>query len=368
MKIYSVSNYQNVFNKNENINFSSNKSDLSKKALATGAAIVSPIILKFSESKKQNISDSYDSYDSTENFSTEDKALKAVGIKLVGSGKDHIFGQTINGGYFKIQTLFPMDDLSAKFFVYSEITAKESFKYDIKNYQKFVDSLSRFDILSKGLRLHNYELKKVSKKQKEKVAKDLSNVLKTSVSQNKLFVMDDEVHYFDISNKTVYSVRLTDKAIAPIDVSTCQYISDDKDNIIGYKLTQYDIVSGTVKTKEYKEQQTVSQNLPEIVDLNNTLEFTEACRFGNMTYRGRMEDAVNKISKYIKNNIGNSGITKDDLQYVKFKNNGGIQSIICYFNPKTGKSHVFDLNGRYKFSVVYIKDADGNIVNYNTCR
>ena len=273
-----------------------------------------------------------------------------------------------NGGFYslKIDGNYTPDILKA-FFAKSLSRNENIGVGGILNYKDMVADLKRQDIIQKGLQIHTYELNtNVTSADAERASKRLSKLVHKYIKPKDLFFIDDDVYYYDQLEKKAYCINLScgSYSVAADTFRVCTFITDEKNNTIGYTENRYDIYRKMRINKKYKEQQEVSENLPDIADNANNKIFAEAFRFGNAKQSSiKVQYAIPKVLEHLEKRVKINEPNKDMLQIVKFyDNNKNEVTNICFYDSSIGRSLVYDEKGKYLYQMEYNKDSSGNII------
>lgn len=299
------------------------------------------------------------------------EALKAIGFTYCEVRDDTIdCAAGYNGGYYSVGVPYKANPELFKIgFIKQLLTGNRSLFGGLLNYKDMINDLKRQDIVKKGLMLHTYKLNSdIPEEQKEEAAISISNLSKKDVNPEDLFFFDSEAFYYDKLDKTAYSVDALTKYYGDNNPTfrVCKFDTNKFGNVIGYTTTAMNIFRLEPTDTLYKEQQEPSEPLPPIADMKNNKLFAEAFRFGNSTSFGiRYEDSVKTVLKHLSDIIGQTYLQTEDLQFVKiYDKNKNIIKRICYFDSSTGRSIVYNEEGKYLYQMVYNKDSLGNI---NAC-
>lgn len=284
------------------------------------------------------------------------------GIKDIKVVNDNIYIQTRKGNTARIQPPIRLYDEAANIFVLGELENSQNF-YGIGAFTKMSDSFRRIDIVKKGLRINSNELLYASREKKQEMAEKMSKKLHKYISPRDIFYTSNEFYYPDIHNKTVYGARNRKGALTDYDISTCKFITDSDSNIIGYEQTVYDVLKEGLVTKTYKEQQAPIYVLPDIVEKENPFAFAQACRFGNCKLTDRYSEAVHNIKSKL-STIGLKDINTERLQGIKFTDGDKKGMYIGYYSPKNGRSLIFNREGKFVCQLEYIKNENGEIIDF----
>ncbi len=235
------------------------------------------------------------------------------------------------------------------------------------NYKEMINHLKRQDIIQKGLQLHTYELNtEVTEEDAKDVAYTMTKLSKKFIKPKKLFFIGNDAFYYDYIDKTAYSIPLNTSSCksAASAFRTCQFITDSKNNTIGYTQNSYDLFQKNRVDKTYEEQQALSDVLPPVADASNNKLYAEAFRFGNTEQYNRQVDQVfPSIYDHLERKLGIDYVTKDMLQVVKLQDKNERPVFrICFYDSSIGRSLVYDEQGKYLFQMQYHKDAFGKII------
>lgn len=299
------------------------------------------------------------------------ESLKELGIVHCSSKGNAINILTKDNGFFTIETDVIYGDDEAKKLVIDCLESKSDAFGGIKNYMRCVKDLKRQDIIQKGLKIHSYIMNCLPKY--ADMAKDAQKFTKLTgrpvISNDLFYVGDDAFYYSNIISRTVFSMSTGSKSPKNIDpiMSRCEFIVDSKGNAIGYKLHDWNVYKDGFVDTEYMEQQIPSVKLPSIVEPNNTKYMAEAFRFGNavepMTYR--FSKGIPNVLEHLTNTVKIKYPLKKDLQLTCFYGKDNIPELrICYYDSSTGRSFVYNKEGKYMYQMEYIKNPDGEIISY----
>ena len=236
----------------------------------------------------------------------------------------------------------------------------------IQNYKEMINHLKRQDIVQKGLQLHTYELNtNVMEEDAIKTASLMSKLSKKYIKPKQLFFIDNDAFYYDKTEKIAYTIPLNTSSYRSVESAfrTCRFITDDKNNTTGYTQNYYDLFQKRRVDKAYEEQQTLSEELPQVADASNNKLYAEAFRFGNTKQLSRqLDQAFPSIYSHLDRRLGIDYVTKDMLQVVKLQDKNERPVFrICFYDSSIGRSLVYDEQGKYLFQMEYHKDAFGKI-------
>ena len=306
-----------------------------------------------------------------ENFSIE-AILKANGITYCNAKGGTVHASAgYNGGFYSLKLSNPYIEESpdALKLLFADALANDNFMRlgGFLNYKKMVGLLKRQDIILKGLQQHTYELNtNVKPETAETVADYISTFSNKFVRPRDLFFINNDAYYYDYLDKTVHSVSTTvqEYSIKPT-YRVCKFFTDDKGNATGFSLTAQDLFLDQPTETIYKEQMKISDTLPSVADSVNNKLFAEAFRFGNTTkYNVRLQSGIDTVLNHLRTRVKVTNPTEEDLQVIKYYDNDkNIVSRICYYDPTTGRSLVYNENGKYLHQIEYIKDDFGNITS-----
>ena len=142
-----------------------------------------------------------------------------------------------------------------------------------------------------------------------------------------------------------------------------EFVKDGKGNAIGYNRKRYDIFQNKYIEEKYVEQQSPSEKLPKIADSVNNKLFAEAFRFGNSEPEYKYNKGIPNVLEHLNKRVGITLPKKEDLQFVQFYDNDrNIVLRINYYDPTTGRSLVYNQDGKYMYQMEYNKDDSGNII------
>jgi len=307
----------------------------------------------------------------TKGFNVE-AILKANGITYcnVKGGTLHA-NAGYNGGFYSLKLMNPsiQESPEALKLLFADALAKNNYLTlgGFKNYKNMVSHLKRQDIILKGLQQHTYELNTNVKPENAITAADyLSTFSNKHVLSKDLFFINSDAYYYDDLDKTAYSVNayVQEYSIKPT-YRVCKFITDKRGNVTGYSLTAQDLFMNKPTETIYNEQLKASEILPEIADSKNNKLFAEAFRFGNTTKcNSLIKKGTDTVLNHLRTRVKVTNPEKEDLQIVKYYDKDkNIISRICYFDSSTGRSIVYNENGKYLHQIEYIKDDFGNITS-----
>lgn len=234
-------------------------------------------------------------------------------------------------------------------------------------YKNCVMDLKRQDLIQKGLRIHTYELNaNVDPVQREWAAKNLSKFLSYIVSPDELFYIENEAFYYDKFKKTVHGVNIFkrgEKNIHPT-YKVCKFETDENGYAIGYTVKDYNFYHGKPAEEVYSEQSKPSEELSKVIDWKNNKHMAEAFRFGNNEPDYKINKAAPNILNHLSNRVKIKFPKKENIKYVKFydRNDRDIISRFSYYDSSTGRSLIYDIDGKYLYQMEYNKDDFGQIV------
>ena len=271
-----------------------------------------------------------------------------------------------NGGYYAVKTTIPKTNSMLKDILVYNLNKNPKLFGGLLNYRVLVDDMKRQDIIQKGLRVHTYELNSsVPDEQAYIAAAHLSKVAKHKVNTYDLFFIDSDAFYYDKAEKTVYSINVYTRSFYNMDstIRICKFETDNKGNAIGCKVSAMDLFQSTLVDKTYREQQEISEALPRVADKASNKLFAEAFRFGNMKEpNAKQAEGIKDVIRHMERCVGQS-CTRDSLQFIRYydKDKNIIYRIGCY-NPSTGRSLIYNEDGKYMYEMQYIKDDFGKII------
>ena len=238
------------------------------------------------------------------------------------------------------------------------------------NYKAMIKDIKRQDIVQKGLQLHTYELNtSIQPDIANSVAESLSNLSKKYIRPKDLFYVDTDAYYYDRLDKTAYSITTNIQAYQNIQPTfrVCRFITDENGNAIGYSLQAGDIYQQRRTEKIYTEQQEPSYKIPDIADSRSNKTFAEAFRFGNsQNFNVKLKRSSETVLNHLEKHIGVKNPLSKQLKLTKFYDkNENIITRICYYDPTTGRTVVYNDDGKYLYQLEYIKDSNGNITSCN---
>ena len=298
-----------------------------------------------------------------------EKTLKKLGITYC-EVNNNILNATAgyNGGFYSIKNDYIVEpELLKIYFAQTLINNDTSAFGGLVNYKTMVNQLKRQDIIQKGLQVHTYKMNnKISPEQSYFAAVNISKLTSKYIKPKNLFFIDSEAFYYDELEKTVYSVN----ALAPTSEKmnktfrTCKFVTDVNGNAIGYTTKGNDIFKLQETETVYKEQQEASCQLPEIAAPECNKLFAEAFRFGNANniISAKIKYSTPLVLKHLYERVGINCPTSEQLQIVKFYDKDkNILKRICYYDSATGRSLVYNDDGKYLYQMEYQKDMFGNI-------
>lgn len=273
-----------------------------------------------------------------------------------------------NGGYYTFDTIVnDMDSDIAKHFVSTALISKDSALGGLKNYIRMVKDIKRQDIIQKGLKIHSYDMNIYPTAiQTRQAMKGIAERAGKPVDPSSLFFVDEDAYYYDINNKTAYSITLSDKELCTLfpKVRVCKFMLDDRKNTIGYTRTEWDLFQGRDIECKYEEQQKPSVRLKLFATTDNNKEFAEAFRFGNTPIDYKYQIGIQNVYKHLASMLNLHGVTENEIQLTKFiDSNNDIQTRLCYYDSSIGRSFVYDRYGKYMYQLEYNKDHEGNIIS-----
>ena len=296
-----------------------------------------------------------------------DEALKSKGIYCYKTNDNFInVSDTYNSGFYTIRAQFIPSEVAAKDYILQALNCRSTIAGGLGNYMDMVKDIKRQDIIQKGLKIHTYQLdNNVSKDDTKTAAYKLSKHLRYNIRPTDLFFVDDEAFYYESSDKTAYGLNLNVMRtnMKPV-IRVCKFKTDEKGNAVGFNTKDWDSYMWQIREKDYSEQMSPSTKLSEIADSKNNKLFAEAFRFGNSTIKDNynFKLGVPKVIDHLSKKLGIKFVDKDDLQFIRFyDSNNQIQSRIGYYDASSGRSLIYNKDGKYMYRMEYNKDSDGNI-------
>ena len=303
--------------------------------------------------------------------------LTAVGVEAVLKDNDITYleldGDKIhavagyNGGYYTVQPSQKLSpELLRAYFAQSLVDGNNENLGGLYNYKKMVSNLKRQDLIQRGLQLHTYELNTdIDSEQAELSANTLSKLSKRRIKPKDLFFLGTDAFYYDNFDKTAYSINAYSTSVLKKEPTyrTCKFLTDEKGNAIGYEVTAMDLFAGRPKQSVYKEQQNVTEKLPEVADIDNNKIYAESFRFGNSSIQNaRVKKAIPLVLNHLIERVGISCPLSEQLQIVQvYGKDKNIVTRICYYDSSVGRSLVYNDEGKYLYQMEYNKDDFGNI-------
>ena len=310
--------------------------------------------------KKEN------SFLSESKISDIDNLLKEKGITYCQAVDNMIniaFGR--NNGFFRIATVIKLDSNQAKEYIFKTLLSDSAAFGGLTNYQQMVARLKRQDIINKGLKIHTYELNNnIPLHKKEVAASNIGSSINKDISVKDVFFINNDIFYYDIPSKTAYSANIDNQSefVKP-KLRFCTFKTNSNGQAIGYKTSDWDLYARNYIEKEYIEQQEPSTKLPSVVSLDNNKDFAEAFRFGNAKKDDRLSKAIPIVKKHLSDKA-NIDVTEEKLQLIKFFNKDNrITRRIGYYDSTTGRSIIYNDEGKYMYQLEYNKDPFGNITS-----
>ena len=230
-----------------------------------------------------------------------------------------------------------------------------------------ISDLKRQDIIQKGLQIHTYELNtSVSKQEQKLAASDMSKCLKKEIKPKDLFFIDTQAFYYNEYSRTAYRVNLYDansKNKIGAFVSKCRFEIDKNGNAIGYNAVNWNFYHRRPAEETYKEQFQPSEKLPSVADNKNNKLFAESFRFGNSESNYKTEKGIPNVLSHLENRVKIKNPDKKDLQFIKFYDKDkNIVYRIGYYDSSTGRSVIYNENGKYMYQIEYNKNDFGEII------
>ena len=271
-----------------------------------------------------------------------------------------------NNGFYRVKSELTGNEEELKSIIAYNINKKPILFGGLINYEKLVEDVKRQDIVQKGLMQHGYELNdEVSTEMAVVAASRLSKLLKRRINPEYLFFIDSDSYYYDRLDKTVYSIDAFSRNLSNIGATLriCTFETDSNGSAVGYKLIYPNIFTQARHEAKYKEQQSVSEKLPRVADTDNNKLYAEAFRFGNMeSPNSRQKNAVPKIMGHLIYRVGIKNPDETKLQFVRYYDKDkNIIYRINYYDSTTGRSLVYNDDGKYMYQMQYEKDDFGNI-------
>lgn len=338
----------------------------------------SRITKKFLEARKISTKTEKQSTKNTENLILsgsnptlgKDILLKLKGITYcIPKGNTINIGGYKNGDFYQIKTVSELSPEQAKeFILYSLIRAQDNLG-GLINYQDMINDIGRQDIIRKGLKLHTYELdNSISENNRKLAAKLLIKKTNIAITPNNLFYLDSDAFFYDKVKKTVYGTTINSENksdTAKPKFITCTFQTDKNGKAIGYKVNDWSFYYRNYVDSEYLEQQEPSSKLaPVMVIGDNIKDIAEAFRFGNSTIDEKFQIKIPLVLEDLHKKTGINSAIQENLQFIKHYNkNGEIERKIGYYNPATGRSFVYNKDGKYLYQLEYLKDNSGNITS-----
>lgn len=271
-----------------------------------------------------------------------------------------------NGGFFSLKFDKTNPETIPTIFVQGLLKEGRSAFGGLLNYKEMTEDLKRQDIIQKGLQLHTYEMNpNTSLEMIYYASSKLSNLTKKTIKHDDLFFIGSEAFYYDKLEKTAYSLDVSQKKYEKKNptLRICKFETDDRGNAVGYTTTAMNLFIRKPTETSYREQLSVSEELPEVADKNNNKLYAEAFRFGNAKNLYMNKDAISSVLKHLEERVKVSSPSSDMLQFVKlYDKQGNKVKRICYYDPTIGRSLVYDNEGKYLYQMEFNRDAFGNII------
>ena len=297
--------------------------------------------------------------------------LKEKGISYCEPSENIInIGGGKNGDFYQIKTVSNLNPVQAQEFMFRSIMGGSEALGGFINYQGMINDIGRQDIIRKGLKIFSYELNNnVSQEERLNATKNLIKFTKLPIKQNELFFIDSQAFYYDKSSKTAYGTNLiTNQKLYKVTPTliTCEFITNPNGKAIGFKTKDWNWYNRGYGNAEYKEQQEPSVKLSPRLDRRNNKELAECFRFGNTEKDSKLEIGIPKVLEHIHNKARLLDVTSEDLQLVKYYNEDGhTERKIAYYNPTTGRSLVYNTDGKFICQMEFDKDSNGRIISYS---
>ena len=303
-----------------------------------------------------------------------DNELKEMGITLCTTDNDNIIVSGPHTGFFQVKKPEFVTNIDANKDIPKEIIVQE-LQYDgehkvfiggLLNYKRSVDNMGRQDIINKGLGITDCTIRpNVDLSSRMTALKDFAVKLNnTGIGIHNLFFIGDEAFYYDKSDDAIYSMLLKKQGEGKSLINKCKFILNENNKAIGYQREYWDLFKNDFTTKTYMEQQAPSEKLPEFADSEDCKMYAESARFGNavqLPYHNQnaQENVVSHLHR-----IGFPNAKSSDLQILKKKDKmGNTDYNILFYNDNSGRSLVYNKEGKYMYQLEYEKDYDGNIIN-----
>lgn len=271
-----------------------------------------------------------------------------------------------NGGFFSLKFNNTPSESIPTIFVQGLLKEGRTAFGGLLNYKDMTEDLKRQDIIQKGLQLHTYEMNpNIPLEMIYYASSKLSNLTKKTIKHDDLFFIDSEAFYYDKLEKTAYSLDVSQKKYEKTNptLRICKFETDDRGNAIGYTTTAMNLFIRKPTETSYREQLSVSEELPDVADKNNNKLYAEAFRFGNAKNLYINKDAISSVLKHLEERVKVSSPASDMLQFVKlYDKQGNKVKRICYYDPTIGRSLVYNEEGKYIYQMEYNRDSFGNIV------
>lgn len=317
---------------------------------------------------------------------TLDEFFAQKGITYYSEKNDNInIACSYNGGYYTIPGLSRLEEKMKKDHSFKstlsksdkeEPTVKEYFANSLskntssfaglQNYLNCVSDLKRQDLVMKGIKIHTYELNTgVTEAQQKMAAKNFSKFLNRVILPEDLFYLENDAFYYDKNNKTVYGVNIYKKGEQNIHPAfrVCQFDTDENGYATGYTVKDWNIYYRKNAEEVYKEQSAPSEDISQIVDWKNNKHLAEAFRFGNNEPDYKINVAAPRILEHLENRVKIKYPKWRNIKYVRFYDkNYDVVSRFSYYDSSTGRSFIYDTDGKYKYQMEYNKDDFGNII------
>ena len=299
-------------------------------------------------------------------FMDIEKILRKHSITYCVQKSDSIkIASGYNNGFYIIKPQIKVAPEHTKEYLALALEKNSTFLGGLKNYMYLVKNIKRQDIVQRGLKTHSYELNcNIDPDLREIAAVNLSRLSKESISSKDLFFIDNEAFYYDKDYNTVYSINVFANQTETVKPTfrKCVFMTNASGRAIGYTTTEWDVFQDRVINTTYKEQQEPSDPLPKIADSANNKLFAEAFRFGNTKSDLILERSIPYVLKYLTEKNGVKNPQKEDLQFIKFfDKDKNIVKRIGYFDSTTGRSLIYDKDGRYMYQLEYDKNPFGSI-------
>ena len=291
--------------------------------------------------------------------------IKQKGITYINNNGLKIDIATGQKGFFTITSPYEVPKEYLRDYVAKRLVYNPKEFNSLGAYIDCVNDLKRQDIIMRAVDISTYELNPIiTDTQHVGAFVCLSKKVPDNDIYTEIFYINNNAFYYDTVEKTLYKLRanLDANNLNEKNIVTCKFISDKDGNIIGYNKKEWDLYAGAFKETSYCEQTEPSQKLPGIVKKSNDKLYAEAFRFGNAEKDIKMLKGIKPTLEHLENKARVKNINEGKLTFVKFyDDNNNIQRRICYYNPESGRTIVYNEFGQYLNQIEFIKNKNGEI-------